>query len=175
MSCCSVRALGAVGFVAVLTGCATSAGNASSPAPGDGVAAQAAQAGTQRTSRYVLTSVDLMGAGTTNVYDALQKLRPEFLRQRGVQTIAKANVPTSSRSPGGAPQGGERNTSTGEALPLSAAPIVAYENDVKLESVDQLRRIDSKVVIEIRYIPGPEASIRYGNGHSAGVIIVKTT
>lgn len=177
MSRRTTRALGAATLLlaAGAAGCASSqAGAAGAVAAAEASPQQAGQqAAARRDSRNTLTAVDLMGSGTTNLYDAISKLRPEFLRQRGTQTITKANMPVSSRG-GGATFPAERDASTGEALPIAGQPIVVYENDIKLAGVEDLRRIDTKVVLEVRYMAGPQAGVRYGTNHSGGVIFVKT-
>jgi hypothetical protein len=150
------RRLALVAGVAILGACAKN-----QPTTG------AAQAGTSRNSRYVLTSVDLQGAGSQNVYEAIQKLRPDFLKQRGTGTISKVPTPEGANS-------GPNGPGTGMALPISAEPIRVYENDVLMSGLDDLRRIDTKIVTEVRYVPGPEAAIRYGAKHASGVIFVKT-
>jgi hypothetical protein len=156
------RRLALVAGVALIAACAKH-----QPATGS------TQAGNARNSRYVLTSVDLQAAGTQNVYDAIQKLRPEFLKQRGAGTITKVASPESSRAPAGG-NSGPRTTGSGNALPISAEPIRVYENAVLMSGLDDLKRIDTKVVTEVRYVPGPEAAIKYGTNHSSGVIFVKT-
>lgn len=125
----------------------------------------------ERVTRYTLTAVDLMGAGSQNVYEAIQHLRPDFLKTRGTSTMTTVNTAGSTRGSGGAatPEPG-----TGTAVPISRSPLRAYENEVMLSSPDDLKKIDVKNVIEVRFVPGPEAGVRYGTNHSGGVIFVKT-
>jgi len=159
------RRLAMLAAAALLAACASSSQSTST-------SSAASQAGTQR--RYTLTSVELQEAGTSNLFDALQKLRPEFLRQRGSQTIAAKPMPTSTRSLGGGAPADAPNPSTGTALPIASQPLRVYENETMLGGVEDLRRIDTKVVIEVRFVPGPEAGVRYGTNHSGGVIFVRT-
>lgn len=141
-----------------------------------GGSSQAAQGATANPARYTLTAVELQGAGVTNLYDAIQKLRPEFLRTRGSQTIARMPAPQSNRGPtsGGSGSSGQ-SSRTAQAVPIEAVPLKVYENDILLDSPTDLRKIDTKNVIEVRFVPGPEAGVRYGMNHSGGVIFVKTT
>ena len=69
------RAIPALALLVAVTACATPQSRAE-PTP----------------QRYVLTAEELKGAGAQNVYDAIQKLRPEFLKTRGTGTIS--HIPT---------------------------------------------------------------------------------
>ena len=51
---------------------------------------------------------------------------------------------------------------------------VAYNDDVKQESVEDLKNIRIAEVAEIRYMSGNDASGRYGAGHESGAILLKT-
>jgi len=52
---------------------------------------------------------------------------------------------------------------------------VLYIDDVKQPSLDEMKNIRAKEVSEIRYLTGNQASGRYGAGHEAGAILLKTT
>jgi hypothetical protein len=124
--------------------------------------------------RYVLTAEELQGAGAQNVYDAIQKLRPEFLRTRGTGTISHVPTPESNRT-GAGTAAAPMPANSGTAVPVQTAPLRVYENDVLLDGPTDLRRIQTINVIEIRFVPGPEAGVRYGTNHAGGVLFVKTT
>jgi hypothetical protein len=126
-------------------------------------------------ARYTLTAAELQGAGANNVYDAIQKLRPEFLRTRGTGTVSAIPTPQTSRPGLGGGGAAPVPPNSGQAVPVATAALRVYENDVLLESPMELRRIQTVNVIEVRFIPGPEAGVRYGTNHSGGVIFVKTT
>lgn len=51
---------------------------------------------------------------------------------------------------------------------------VLYLDDVKQENVEEMRNVPVATVIEIKFMAGTEASGRYGSGHEAGAILVKT-
>ena len=125
-----------------------------------------------RAARYTLTVVELEASGSMNLYDAIEKLRPEFLRSRGTGTISAVPMPTSTRGQN-APAGTYDNT-TGTAVPVGSYGVRVYENDILLGGLEDLKRIDVKSVLEVRYVPGPEAGVRFGTNHSAGVIFVKS-
>ena len=125
--------------------------------------------------RYVLTAEELRGAGAQTAYDAVMKLRPEFLRTRGTGTISHIPTPESNRTGAGTGAAPAPSSGTGTAVPVQTPPLRIYENDVLLDGPNDLRRIQTINVIEIRFIPGPEAGVRYGTNHSGGVLLVKTT
>lgn len=127
----------------------------------------------QGPARYTLTAAELQGAGANNVYDAIQKLRPEFLRSRGTGTVSAVPSPQTSRGPGGGATALPPNSA--QAIPVTTPALRVYENDVLLENPNELKRIQTVNVIEVRFVPGPEAGVRYGTNHSGGVIFVKTT
>ena len=79
----------------------------------------------------------------TNVYDLLTQIRPNWLRGRG-----------------------NSNLRGGEALP------VVYIAGVRQGSVETLRGLSTLGVRELRFIDAPTATMRYGSGHSGGIIQV---
>lgn len=157
----AARLAAGVLLLAAAAACASSQGGAS-----------ATQAGTQRAARYTITAVELAEAGTSNVYDAIVKLRPEFLRERGTSTISAEPMPSSGRS--GAGRAAPSTPNTGTAVPMSRPRLRIYDNDALLENVDALKRIPVDAVIEVRYVPGPEAAVKYGTNHAGGALFVKT-
>jgi len=53
-------------------------------------------------------------------------------------------------------------------------PPVLYIDDVKQEEIEELRNIRVAEIAEIRYLSGTQAIGRYGEGHEAGAILLKT-
>lgn len=154
-----IRAIAAVSGLLALGACSAPASNADQA---------------QAPARYTLTAAELQGAGANNVYDAIQKLRPEFLRTRGTGTVSAVPTPQTSR-PGLGGGGATTPPNSGMAIPVQTPALRVYENDVLLENPMELRRIQTVNVIEVRFVPGPEAGVRYGTNHSGGVIFVKTS
>jgi hypothetical protein len=155
----SVRAILALTIAgAGLTACASAGGSS------NGTAARPS-------SRYLLTAADLGKAKADNLYDAIVKLRPEFLRGHGENTsFVQQNISGGSKDPGSAGLGS--NPSAGAAAISSVVPVIAYRDNSRLASVDDLKQILLSQVAEVRYMPGPEASVRFGTNHSGGAIIV---
>jgi hypothetical protein len=83
---------------------------------------------------------------STDAYELLQRLRPQFLRSRGSVSM--------------------RNSS-------SSYPIV-YLNNVRHGDLTSLRNIQVTDIDEIRFISGADATTRWGTGHGSGVILVST-
>ena len=122
-------------------------------------------------SRYVLVQADLERSKADTVYDAIAKLRPEFLRGHGDPTsfIKQGVVDKRDPNPSPPPSG-----STGGAVLTAPMPVKAYRDNARLGSVDDLRQMPIAGIAEIRYIPGPEAGVKYGTDHAGGVILVKS-
>lgn len=91
----------------------------------------------------VVTSVDLARAGDVSLYDALVRVRPTFLRSRGVQNAATP------------PQ-----------------PIRVYVGGLEMEGLDHLREIMAKNVKEVRFLEPPQANARFGGNNGGGAIVI---
>ena len=123
-----------------------------------------------RSSRYVLLPPEIEKAKSDNVYDVIVKLRPEFLRGHGEPTsFVNQDIHAGKGDPGSA---GAATTGVGSAVVASTLPVVAYHDKAKLSSVDDLKLLPVTNVAEIRYVPGPQAGVKYGTNHSGGVILV---
>lgn len=125
------RIIGGLLLATALAGCATSGG-------GSGTSA--------RTPRNVLTFEEINELNVATAYEAIQRLRPEYLRSRGA---------TSVRNP----------------APDYAVVYIDGMRAGGLATLQQIRAID---VQEIRYLSATEATTPYGTGHVGGVIEVTT-
>ena len=107
-----------------------------------------AHSGTKRPQRdpNLITQDEIARVTAGNAYDAVQMLRPAFLRARGVP-------------------------STVSGMPDLA---IVYLDGMKMGDVGQLQRIPTVGIVSIRYISAIEANQRYGRGHEGGAIIVDT-
>jgi hypothetical protein len=86
----------------------------------------------------------LAATNTSTLYDAIAKLRPDWLSSRG---------PVSASDP----------------TPSSAS---VFTNGTLLGKVDVLRQMGTLDVTEVRYWDAGQASARFGMGHPRGVIEV---
>lgn len=123
------RSLYRLGLVAVFVACAT-------PPKGAKPAA----------SRNVITQEEIAKAGSGNIYQVIQRLRPEFFSYRGETSINQA----SKRQPDVILDGGE------------------------MGSADQLQQIPASQVASVRLYRSWEASTKFGARFVGGVIEVKT-
>ncbi len=107
--------------------------------------ASAGAGGSQR-SGNTLTREEVLAASVQTAYDAVARLRPQWLQSRG---------PMSVRSGG------------------SAAPAVFMDGQ-QYGSLDALRDIRSTDVESIEFIGAADATTRYGTGYPAGIIMVRS-
>ncbi|MGH7569011.1 MAG: hypothetical protein ACREL9_08595 [Gemmatimonadales bacterium] len=111
-----------------------------------------AEAQKPKRDSYVITAAEIQESGATNAYEAIERLRPQFLR-----------LPKSSRLPG------DYETDSGRA------GIVVYRGDTNLGNLDVLKHINAAEVQEIRYYRPTEASGKLGimDGSAAIVLTLK--
>ena len=103
-------------------------------------------------SREVLTREQIEQARATNAYEAVERLRSRWLRQRGT---------TQMPATGGGPQVREN-------------PIAVYLDDQRLGTLEALRTIEVAAIRYIRFFTPVEAAARWGFNHGGGVIFVST-
>lgn len=97
-----------------------------------------------RIDRTALAREQMVQARYSTVYDAVEALRPNWLRPRGPESFV---------------------------LPLV---VWVYVDNVRLGDVQTLRTIQPSQVSTVRFYDGPSATGRWGVGHGAGVIHVST-
>lgn len=93
----------------------------------------------------LITAQDIAGIPATNAYDAVERLRPLFLRSRGKTSI---------------------NT------PNTQYPTV-YVDGLRYGDLGSLRNIMANHVLDIRFYNGADAGARFGLQNAAGVIEVR--
>jgi hypothetical protein len=101
-----------------------------------------------RSLRYVITEEEIVNSGATNVLDAIQQLKPEWLLQGQRRGVKSVNVSDSSE------------------------PVV-YVNNARYGGVESLVNISTLNVLEIRFLQPSEATTRFGTGHAGGAFLVK--
>lgn len=102
----------------------------------------ATQGPSSRASLTQLTQSELATANSDNLYDAIMKLRPEWLTSRG---------PTSVTDP-------------------APTLVDVYMNGTMLGKAEYLREVRLLDVTSVRYWDAGQASARFGMGHPRGVI-----
>lgn len=93
-----------------------------------------------------LTRADLDAAGSVTAYEAVQRLRPNFLHTRGPTSLVNASART--------------------------RPVVFVDNS-EYGEIESLRAFPVSRVEEIRYFSGPEATTKFGSAYGAGVVQLK--
>lgn len=109
-------------------------------------------AGGTVTSRDVLTIEQIAAVRATNAYEAVERLRSRWLRERG-----STQVPPSS-----------------DGAQFLENKVQVYLDDQRLGDVQNLRRIEIAAVQYIRYFSPTEAAARWGFNHGGGAIYVST-
>ena len=107
-----------------------------------GCAPPAATAGSRSSARATLTAEQLAATNSENLFDAIGKLRPEWLTNRGPSSVTDPSAVIASVFMGGSYLG-------------------------KTDVLKDMRVLD---VTEVRYYDAASASARFGMGHPKGVI-----
>lgn len=110
-------------------------------------------------NRRVITTEEIEQAQETNAFQVVEKLRPEFL-------VSMARQHTLGR-------GMVQQPDLGYSQPDPEPTAAVFVDGTEMGSVDELRRIQSIMVEEIRYLSGSEAQTKYGPRFPGGVIEVK--
>ena len=107
---------------------------------------QTGSTASSRRNSNLITAEEIAGASAKDAFEAVQLLRPQWLRTRGVSS------PSS----------------------LEAIEVAAYVNSSRYGGVENLRSVPAANVIEIRYLNAADATTLYGTGNLGGAILVKT-
>lgn len=94
-----------------------------------------------------ITAAELRGLEVLSAYEAIQRLRGNFFRSRGITTLGRAD---------------------GGAWPT------VFVDGMRLGPIGELRSIPASDLREVRLLTGAEAQFRFGPGYPAGVILVST-
>jgi hypothetical protein len=101
---------------------------------------------TMRHTSEVITAEELAATGESNVYMAVQRLRPQWLRAR--------------------PRGQTR-------LSGSEAGVVVYIDATRYGTLNSLQSLAIGGIYEIRRYDASEATNRFGTGHVNGAIVIR--
>jgi hypothetical protein len=93
--------------------------------------------------RGVLTSEMLRETQESDLFAAIQRLRPQWLRARGAARVSGGNL-----------------------------TVAVFVNDVRRGEVDVLRTFRLEGVERVQFFTGSEATTRWGTGVAGGVILV---
>ncbi|MHB1297646.1 MAG: hypothetical protein ACYC0B_03875 [Gemmatimonadaceae bacterium] len=136
--------------VLVLTAACASGGTSSSTSAADAASAE-------RRDRSLITSAELADPTlhSLSAYDAIRSLRPNFLSNRGMQTI---------------PYEGSGGTVDSEA-----GKVHASIDGHGIVPVDELKRLPANGIIEIRLLSPAAAMQKFGATAKQGPVILVTT
>ena len=96
--------------------------------------------------RNLITADEIARSNATNAYEAVERLRPAFLRTRGSQSIQNQEPPT---------------------------PMV-YVDGMRYGTLQTLATVPTIGIVSIQYLNAIEATQRYGFGHEGGAIMIVT-
>lgn len=143
----------------IAAGCASGGGSggstaAASPAPATGTAATAsgtAPRTNRKGSSTLITADELAAANVTNAFEAIQRLRPTWLRGRGATSGRQVE--------------GSENPNTLPSL---------YVDNSPYGDVSQLGNLNIANIAQIQFLSATEATTRWGTNNTGGAILVVT-
>jgi hypothetical protein len=118
---------------------------------GSGVVPSGSAAAPTNSNRSVINGEELSNTHETNLYTAIQRLRPDWLRTRGPSSIS------AGRSGNQDPDG-----------------VNVYQDLQKLGSIEVLRSMSLAQATSLRFYTASEAQLRFGTGNPNGVIQIVT-
>jgi hypothetical protein len=130
---------------------ATAAGFACASSTGGAVTPSGAPA-PARTDRTVITTEELKNTGETNLYNVIQRLRPDWLRSRGPTSFSQ----TMAQSTG-------------------AEAISVYQDMQRLGTVDVLKGMTITQATSLKFYSASDAQMRFGTGNQSGAIQILVT
>ena len=92
----------------------------------------------------VITRAELDGMPTSSAFDAVQRLRPQWLSRPRAPTIQSSN------------------------------PIMVYVDQRPFGTLEALRGLNTEQIERIEFVSARDATTRYGTGHASGAIDVTT-
>jgi hypothetical protein len=138
--------------------------------------------------RRVITTAEIEAARVNTAYQVVEKVRPEFLNRLNRRVSMPAGMVTRGRTvssrgstnAGGRMEGGGSESNQAQSDPPDPAPemtetptAAVFVDGTNMGGLDELQRIQSTLVEEIRYLSGADAAMKYGPRFSAGVLEVK--
>lgn len=127
--------------ILLLAACASVGGPpGATPAPSDAARPRASLRGP-------ITAADIALVNASSAYDAIVKLRANFLGNRGINSFMQ---------------------------PVRSTRPIVFVDGMEMGTLFELRSIPAADVLEIAFLSSSEATFRYGDGYMAGVINVTT-
>jgi hypothetical protein len=133
------------------------------------VTAGEAQQKKVKRDKKVITAGEVAEAAVNNAYAAVQKLRSDWLRQ------GQRQMTVYNRAGGGSdsPRPGEETGSMGDASASRGVKLAVMVDGTEVGGVEELQRIQSNRIEEMRFLNGSDAQQQYGSRYAAGLIQVR--
>ena len=133
-------------WCAVATVAACGGGGASAAGSVSGGGPKVATGAPARGNANLILDSEIQASGANNALEAIQRLRPAMLRNRGNNAVQEGS-------------GGVNG-------------IMLYVDGIKQGTIDQAANVGALTVKEIRYINASDATQRFGTGHPVGAILI---
>lgn len=140
-----ISRLAACAVVSAVAACASAAGSASSS---DATAGTSQSPTPGRRDRTLITKSELRELPTSNLYDVVQRLHPDWLLKRTSATLG---------------------TATGRT-PASDIDVQVFIGSQRAGTVDILKQLPVDGIESLKYYSASEAQGRFGNGNMNGAI-----
>lgn len=114
----------------------------------------------RRGDQEIISQEEVQAASASNVFELVQRLHPEWLRERGPQSFSESDRV----------QGDLKGTSVTPGLPT----IIVYQDNARMGGVEALRVIPIADVGTVQFLNAAQATYRFGIGHAHGVILITT-
>jgi hypothetical protein len=114
----------------------------------------------RRGEQEVISLEEIQAASASNVFELVQRIHPEWLRERGTQSFSE----------GDKVQGDIQGTTVTPGLPT----ILVYQDNARMGGLDALRSIPIADVGSVQFLNAAQATYRFGIGHAHGVILLTT-
>lgn len=114
----------------------------------------------ERSASDALSRADVERSGAANAFELVQLLRPAWLRVRGLNTLRES----------------ARGEGEGQSLRVQrgVGGLKVYLDNALLGGTETLRQVSAGVIGTVRYFDPAAATLRWGQGHAQGVILVST-
>jgi hypothetical protein len=96
--------------------------------------------------RNLITADEIAKSNATNAYEAVERLRPAFLRTRGSQSLQNQEPPTA----------------------------MIYVDGMRYGPLQTLSSVPAMGIVSIQYLNAIEATQRFGFGNEGGAIMITT-
>ncbi len=115
--------------------------------------------------RKLITAEEVAEANVNTAYDAVQKLRADWLRQSQRQITVHGRTGRTGYEPA--------SEAGADAPPAGSTKLAVFVDGNEVGGPDELQRIQSNQIEEMRFLSGSDAQQEYGAGYAAGVIQVR--